>query len=102
MSITSHDWTGLAEVQRRKSHLQTTLDETQSGSADGVCSTPRNAIRSTIEQLMRFERSNLALLSQRMDAARTERESTRQSVSNLRRLHRYATPSAMVAWQSYS
>ena len=102
LAITAHDWSGLAEVQHRKSDLQEALDIAEHAPTATRSRPQHDAIRAAIDQLIRLEASNHKLLTERIAAMRTEKESLHRSAGNLRRLHRYSPSPDASAWQSYS
>jgi hypothetical protein len=80
-AIQARDWTQLANVQTRKTHLQAQIAPLDSSPQD-----PR--LLPIVGELIRLERANLAQLARCLTAAREEENALDRSARNLRQIHR--------------
>ena len=98
------DWVAVDRVQREKTSLQSeitaALDRLEGESSPRVV---EGEFRSVVDDLIRLEKENLALLASRREQWAAELKSLDQSGRNLRLIHRcYSQPQKSAHWQSFS
>ena len=98
-AIAAESWTDVRHFQHAKARLQPRIVEVSQRLDRDVHYLQFTPL---LEELMKLERRNGALLLERRQTADRARESLDRSSRNLRQLHKSYVPSAKTLWQSYS
>ena len=98
-AIKTSAWTSVEQFQTAKSRLQPRITEV---SQRLDTTTHEQKFRVVVEELMRLERRNSALLQRQRQAAEEQKRELDRTSRHLRQLHKSYIPPARTHWQSYS
>ena len=98
-AIEAGAWTNVEQFQIAKARLQPRIVEV-SQRLDAA--THEQHFRKVVEELIRLERRNNALLHSQRQAAETQKQELDRASRHLRQLHKSYVPPARTHWQSYS
>jgi hypothetical protein len=98
-AIEAAEWDNVEQFQTAKAGLQPRIAEVGQR-LDAVAHEQR--FRKVVEDLMRLERRNSALLQRQRQAAEAQKQELDRASRHLRQLHKSYVPPARTHWQSYS
>ena len=92
-------WAQVEQYQAAKSQLQPRITEVTQRLDASVL---EREFRPVVEELMRLERRNDALLQRQRHAAERQRQELDRTSRNLRQIHKSYVPPVRTHWHSYS
>lgn len=98
-AIETAAWAQLEQYQAAKGRLQPRITEVARRLEPSVL---EREFRPVVEELIRMEHRNNALLQRQRDAAELQRQELDRKSRNLRQIHKSYVPPVRTHWQSYS